>query len=495
MRRVRHSISDDERRNTMNKPLEPLSVSVLSEIPEPDRTAIRKTYLQELSKLNRKIVVLDDDPTGIQTVHDVSVYTDWKLKTMEAGFREQNSMFFILTNSRGFTVDQTSEAHREIAHNIVAAAKNTDSDFMVISRGDSTLRGHYPLETQTLREVLESESGKTYDGEIIFPFFKEGGRYTIENIHYVKDGDQLIPAGQTEFAKDKSFAYHASDLTQWCEEKTQGAYRAKDVVSISLDDLRNFKIDQITTQLKSVTRFNKVIVNAIDYCDVEVFCIAFVRAVLAGKEFLFRSAAAVTKVLGGVSDKPLLTKEELVEPGNVNGGIVLVGSHVNKTTLQMEELRHCKFPIEFIVFNQHLVLVEGALMQEVERVVALAEEKIKAGQTVAIYTRRDRFDLPTDDADEQLRVSVAISDAVTSIVGKLTVRPNFIIAKGGITSSDVGTKALHVKRATVMGQIQPGIPVWMTGAESKFPNMPYIIFPGNVGETDTLRKAVELLMQ
>ncbi len=479
----------------MNHALKPLPASLLSGFQEPERSSVRRAYEQELSKLNRKIVVLDDDPTGIQTVHDVSVYTDWKIETLLEGFREKNSMFFVLTNSRGFTVEQTREAHREIARNIAAAAKTTGSDFLVISRGDSTLRGHYPLETETIRQVLEAEIGKSFDGEIILPFFKEGGRFTIGNVHYVKDGDRLIPAGQTEFAKDKSFGYRSSDLTEWCEEKTQGAYRAKDVTCISLQDLRAGKVDSIADQLKAVSGFHKVVVNAIDYCDVEVFCTAFVKAVLSGKEFLFRSAAAVTKVLGGVPDKPLLTKEELVEPGNVNGGIVLVGSHVNKTTLQMEELRRCRFPIEFIEFNQHLVLAKGGLAGEVDRVVALAEEKIRNGQTVVVFTRRDRFDLPTDDPDEQLRVSVEISDAVTSIVGKLSVRPNFIIAKGGITSSDVGTKALHVKRATVMGQIQPGIPAWMTGAESKFPNMPYIIFPGNVGEQDTLRKAVELLMQ
>ena len=479
----------------MNHALKPLPASLLSGFPEPDRASVRRVYEQELSRLNRKIVVLDDDPTGIQTVHDVSVYTDWKKETLLEGFREKNNMFFVLTNSRGFTVEQTREAHREIAQNISAAAKIAGSDFLVISRGDSTLRGHYPLETETLRQVLEAETGKPFDGEIILPFFKEGGRFTIDNVHYVKDGDRLIPAGQTEFAKDKSFGYRSSDLTEWCEEKTQGAYRAKDVTCISLEDLRAGKVDSITDQLKAVSGFHKVVVNAIDYCDVEVFCTAFVKAVLSGKEFLFRSAAAVTKVLGGVPDRPLLTKEELVERGNVNGGIVLVGSHVNKTTLQMEELRRSQFPIAFIEFNQHLVLVKGGLAGEVDRVVALAEEKIRNGQTVSVYTRRDRFDLPTDDPDEQLRVSVEISDAVTSIVGKLSVRPNFIIAKGGITSSDVGTKALHVKRATVMGQIQPGIPVWMTGAESKFPNMPYIIFPGNVGEQDTLRKAVELLMQ
>ena len=113
----------------MNNPQKPLSVSVLSQYPQPDRTAIKKVYQEELTKLNRKIIVLDDDPTGIQTVHDVSVYTDWKQKTIESAFREPNSMFFILTNSRGFTVDQTKQAHLEIAHNIASAAKKDGIGF------------------------------------------------------------------------------------------------------------------------------------------------------------------------------------------------------------------------------------------------------------------------------------------------------------------------------------------------------------------------------
>ena len=209
---------------------------------------------------------------------------------------------------------------------------------------------------------------------------------------------------------------------------------------------------------------------------------------------MFRSAAAVTKVLGGVADKPLLQKSELVAEGVTNGGIVLVGSHVNKTTAQLAELRNSRYPIRFIEFNQHLVLEENGLEREVERVVAAAESSIRTGETVAIYTRRDRFDLPTEDKDKQLEVSVRISDAVTSIIGKLTVQPSFIIAKGGITSSDVGVKALRVKRADVLGQVRPGIPVWKTGEESKFPNMPYIIFPGNVGSEDDLRVVVEMLM-
>ncbi|MCC0717477.1 MULTISPECIES: four-carbon acid sugar kinase family protein [unclassified Clostridioides] len=471
-----------------------INIDILDTFKTIDEDKLNELLVNELKNLNRKIIVLDDDPTGVQTVHDVSVYTDWDKSSIEQGFDEENSMFFILTNSRGFTVAQTTEVHKEISKNIVDISQKVNQDFIIISRSDSTMRGHYPLETNMLKNEVEKLSGKLFDGEIIMPFFKEGGRFTIDNVHYVKEGEILVPAGMTEFAKDKSFGYKSSDIGEWCEEKTNGEYKSSDMIYVSLEELRSLNIDSITEKLKMAKNFNKIIVNAIDYVDVKVFTIAFIRAVNSGKEFIFRSAAAITKVLGGVSDKELLTKEELVLKDNTNGGIILVGSHVNKTTQQLEELKNCKHHIEFIEFNQHLVLQENGLKNEVKRVIQVVEEKITNGKTVAVYTRRERFDLDTNDKDKQLMVSVEISDAVTSIVGMLNVRPNFIIAKGGITSSDVGTKALKVKKATVMGQIKPGIPVWMTGEESKFPNMPYIIFPGNVGEVSTLREAVEVLM-
>jgi uncharacterized protein YgbK (DUF1537 family) len=474
--------------------IEPIDANISHRMKKVDETAVDTMLAEELNHLNRKIVVLDDDPTGVQTVHNISVYTEWNEESVCRGFEEANSMFFILTNSRSFTANESARAHRELARNIVNASRLTGKDFILISRSDSTLRGHYPLETQVLRSVAEASGDKVYDGEIIVPFFKEGGRVTIDNVHYVKDGDRLIPAGRTEFAWDKSFGYRNSHLGDYIEEKTKGQYRAEDCIYISLDELRDIRIGEIAEKLMQVKDFNKVIVNAVDYCDIKVFATAFIKAVLQGKEFIFRCAAAIPKVLGGVPDKQLLGKDELVAPDSAHGGIILVGSHVNKTTMQLEELQKSSYSIEFIEFNQHLVLQPGGLDGEVRRVVALAEQKIAAGRTVAVYTRRERLDWNTEDKDRQLQISVAISDAVTSIIGKLGIRPNFIIAKGGITSSDVGTKALHVKKAVVMGQIKPGIPVWLTGAESKFPNLPYIIFPGNVGEVATLREVVELLM-
>ncbi|MDF2891868.1 MAG: hypothetical protein K0R80_2235 [Clostridia bacterium] len=473
--------------------MEKLALDVLKNYKEMDVKKIDRDLEQALAGLNRKIVVLDDDPTGVQTVHDVSVYTSWDMEAITSGFNEDNSIFFILTNSRGFTKEETVKVHAEIARTLTEVSKNTGKDYILISRSDSTMRGYYPVETATLKGGIERYSGKRFDGEIIFPFFKEGGRFTIGNVHYVKEGDFLTPAGQTEFAKDKSFGYKSSHIGEYVEEKTAGQFMKEDCTYISLEDIRNENIQQITAQLMAVRNFNKVIVNAIDYVDVKVFALAYINAVKKNKEFIFRSAAAVTKVLGGVCDIPLLSKEKLIEKDNKNGGVILIGSHVNKTTQQFEALKGCKKPLEFIEFNQHLVLEENGLQNEVIRVIAEAERHIKSGRNVVVFTRRERFDLETENRDKQLMVSVQISDAVTSVIGKLSIRPNFIIAKGGITSSDVGTKALKVKKALVMGQIKPGIPVWMTGMESKFPQMPYIIFPGNVGEIDTLKEIVDLL--
>lgn len=444
----------------------------------------------------RRIVVLDDDPTGIQTVHGVPVYTNWEAETLLEAFSGADPMFFVLTNSRGMTAAETEQEHRRIARRLVRASAQTRQDYILISRSDSTLRGHYPLETVVLREEIEAASEKRFDGEIIYPFFEEGGRLTLESVHYVREDDQLIPCGQTEYARDKSFGYRASYLPDYCEEKTGGRVSASSVIRITLEDLRQGGTPVVLEKLMQASQFSKIVVDSICYGDVIAFAEAYWEAVARGKEFLFRSAAAVPRVLGGIAARPLLKKEELVAQDNANGGIVLIGSHVQKTTRQLALVRESGLPACFLEFNQHRVLEAGGLEDEVERTVALAAERICRGETVVIYTRRDRLDLPNAGADRQLEISVRISDAVTSIIGKLPVRPRFILAKGGITSSDVGVKALQVRKAMAAGQVRPGIPVWITGPESRFPGMPYIIFPGNVGaDEDLLRILEELISQ
>lgn len=454
-----------------------LKRELFDKIPGVDEKIFRAELKAALKTFSKKIIVLDDDPTGVQTVNGISVYTDWTAESIAAGFAEKNSMFFILTNSRAFSTAKTRDEHKKIAERICAAANK--KDFIIISRSDSTLRGHYPLETQTLRETLEA-CGKKVDGEILMPFFKEGGRFTIGNVHYVQEGDYLTPAAETEFARDKTFGYASSDLAVYVEEKTGGAFKKENVLCISLDELRGGDVDKISARLENVGDFNKVIVNAADYVDVEIFALALLRS---KKNFIFRTAAAFPKIIGGVEDKNFLTRSELVDEQNPNGGLIIVGSHVAKTTAQLDALK--KIPsVAFIEFD---VTDLGA----VDKIIRQAEENISRGRTTTIYTSRNVLDL--GDAEKNLAASVNISGALTSIVKRLNARPKFLIAKGGITSSDVGTKGLGVKKALVLGQVAAGIPVWKTGAESKFPDMSYIIFPGNVGDVDTLREIVEQL--
>lgn len=460
----------------------------------PDAAKVAGVLAKEAEASSRKIIVLDDDPTGVQTVHDVSVYTDWSIGSMRKGFAEKGKLFFILTNSRGFTEEQTTKAHLEIAAHADLVSKEFQMDYIIINRGDSTLRGHYPLETALIRKELEKRNTWKIDAEILCPYFKEGGRYTIDDVHYVKDGDELIPAGETEFARDETFGYRSSNLCEYVVEKTGGVFQKEDCVSIPLSLLRSLDYGAIKEILIRTKGFRKIIVNAIDDVDVKIFCTALYGAMAKGCHYTVRCAAAFVKALGNISDKPLLTHEEMMTQPGKCGGIIVVGSHTAKTTAQLEELKKIK-EIVFLELDSDLVLETGKLEQEAAAVIKQEEVLLSQGKTVCISTKRTLLKVRDDTPEEALKRSVRISDALQSCVGKLNSTPGFVVAKGGITSSDVATKALGVTCARVLGQIQPGIPVWQTGSESRFPGTPYVIFPGNVGETDTLRRAVEILLK
>ena len=464
------------------------------EYSDANQQLVAQNLEQELAKLKMKIVVLDDDPTGTQTVNDIHVYTQWDKDCLKDAFDQTASMFYVLTNSRSFSQEQTKAVHKEIAQHLLEISNESGKDFIVISRSDSTLRGYYPLEPETLKNTMESHSSKIFDGEIICPFFVEGGRYTVDNIHYVKEGKYLTPAGETEFARDKSFGYKNSNLPMWIEEKSEGKYPASEVECITLDMLRGLKYGEIEDILRKADGYKKIVVNAVSYWDIKVFITAFVRAILSGKRFIFRSAAAIPKVIGGVPDVPLLGKDDLIDNGNANGGLIIIGSHVNKTTLQFEKLRELD-NIIFFEFNQHLVHEPEKMASHAVQVRDAVDSAISKGKTTVVYTRRERVDAPSGSQEDNLRMATSISDTISGMVNQLHARPSFVIAKGGITSSDIAVKGLGVKKAMIAGQILKGIPVWLTGNDSKFPKIPYVVFPGNVGEVDALKEIVANLQE
>jgi uncharacterized protein YgbK (DUF1537 family) len=433
--------------------------------------------------------VLDDDPTGTQTVHRVWVVTRWTEEALGFGLRDEAPLFYVLTNSRSLPEEAAVALNRRIAANLARAAETEQCNFDVISRSDSTLRGHFPAEVDALRDELETRLNRRYDGVIVCPFFPEGGRLTAGDVHYVAERDVLTPAGGTEYAKDPDFGYTKSDLRHWVEEKTEGRVAASDVVSVDLDTIRRHGPSGVQRILATVTGGRVAVVNALTYDDLSVFVAGLLAAQDDGQRFLFRTAASFVKALGGVPDRDLLTREEMV--GQPSGrGLVAVGSHVEKTTRQLERALGLE-DVRAVELNVRRVLTYSTRDREIERVAAKASRTLKSGSVGVVFTSRGLVtDVPGVDT---LEIGRRVSAALVEIVRRVSVRPDFVIAKGGITSSDVATEGLQVKRARVLGQILAGVPVWQLGPESRFPDLPYVVFPGNVGTDDALREAIEIL--
>jgi uncharacterized protein YgbK (DUF1537 family) len=426
----------------------------------------------------KKVVVLDDDPTGTQTVHGIHVLTEWPVPSLASELSSDAPAFYILTNSRSLGLDDAQAMHREIGANLKAAAGQVGVEMEVVSRSDSTLRGHFPGETDVLAQALGLESPPY----LIIPFFLEGGRYTIGNIHYAAEGDVLVPAAQTSYAQDAVFGYAHSDLREWVEEKTGRRIPVHKVACIPLEILRRGEAGEVTRILTSLEPGSACIVNAASYRDMEVFVIGLLAAEAQGSVFLPRTAASFVRVRAGISPQPLLEYKDLTV-GNTHGGLFIVGSYVPKTTAQVQRL-YKETSSERIEVNVEHLLDEETGPTQIQAAVESADGHLAAGRDVVVFTSRDL--VKGADLQSNLQIGRRVSDSLIAIVRGIRHQPRYLVAKGGITSSDIATKGLEVQRALVMGQVLPGVPVWRLGEESRYPGMPYIVFPGNVGELDAL---------
>lgn len=457
----------------------------LENLPEPWPHSLLPTIREQLAANARILIVLDDDPTGTQTVYDLPVLTEWSVDALRAEFERGTPTFYLLTNSRSLPLSDAQALNVEIAQNLLVAAQATGTDFAVVSRSDSTLRGHFPGETDALTRAL----GQQVDNTLIIPFFLEGGRYTINDIHWVAEEEQLIPAAETPFAKDAAFGYRHSDLRAWVEEKTGGAVTADSVASITLEDIRRGGPDAVAEKLLALPAGAVCVVNCAATRDMEVFVSGLLTAEGKGKHFLYRTAATFVQVRAGLAPKPPLTAEDLLLP-NEGGGLVVVGSYVPKSTAQLSVLL-AEGSLTAIEVDVNLLLHDETQQQEITRAVNEATLALRASRDVVLYTSRAL--ITGEDAERSLSIGQRVSESLVTIVQEIDIRPRYLIAKGGITSSDLATQALAVKQANVRGQILPGIPLWELGLESHHPGLVYVVFPGNVGGDDALLQAVTKL--
>jgi uncharacterized protein YgbK (DUF1537 family) len=435
-----------------------------------------------LAKNPRTFVILDDDPTGTQTIQDVPVVTNWDKDTLENEVKN-SPVFFILTNSRSL---QSSEA-KKIAYNIglllAELAKEYNKQLVVISRGDSTLRGHYPDEVETLIEGLGWQDTK----HVLIPAFFQGGRYTFEDVHYVHDKNQFIPAGETPFAKDATFGYTSSNLKDYIEEKYEGKVKRNQVLSFSLNTLRNTSANNIKKEL-SETLSKHIIVNATSDSDLETFALASLDQ---SSNFLFRTAASFVNAITGISSKPLLSKETVFKDNNREGALIVIGSYVPKTTAQLEYLKAHNSRAIFIKLEVGKILCHESSNDYLKYITTVINNRLERKKDVILYTSRKVY--VGDSKKESLEIVNKVSRGLIHLVKSISIRPKYVLTKGGITSSDICVKSLRVKKALVMGQVLKGVPIWKLDKTSKFPDLPYIVFPGNVGKEDDLYKLINSL--
>ena len=393
-----------------------------------------------------KMVVLDDDPTGIQTVHGCLLITQWDEESIRLGFSDSQPFFYILTNTRAMTRDEAARVTREAMEAVIKVNEDYGYRLIIVSRSDSCLRGHFPLETDVMRQCLESHGYAVADKTLFCPAFIEAGRVTIDGVHYLKEEDgHLIPVSETEFARDNVFGYHTSVLTEYIKEK--GA---------NPDDYE--------------------IINAQSYDELQAAALQ-ICSQCSRDAIIIRSSSSLPKAISGIPDIPLLDKRILSPQANTPP-LFVIGSHVQKTTRQLECLLQAEGTCGIEVDVQRILDDADALMLETIDVI---KQVVDNYLTPVLYTSRQEIRLT--DADQRQHLGQQVSDFLVACVRRLPFTPSYLVGKGGITSHDILTKGLGIKSARVLGQIVNSVPCVMTPS-----GFPYIIFPGNVGNENSLRE-------
>ena len=463
---------------------------------------------------NHRFAVLDDDPTGIQTVHGCLLITDTGPETVAAALGDAVPFFYVLTNTRAYDSTEADAIIENAVRDILDEASERELEISFISRSDSTLRSHFPVEIDAIERVMSELGTPAPDAIFLIPAFFEGGRLTRDDTHFMQTDSGLIPTSESEFAKDSVFGYSTSHLPGYIEEKT--GISAARVETISLEEIRGNGA-ALTGRLMGLSNRRFVGVNAETYDDLAAFCRSLNEALTRGKRFLFQTAASFVKAVTDTPNRPLLTRDDFhpavpdsdstTDPAvemdgerPAGNGIILVGSHVAKTTRQVERLLE-EPGVRGVEIEVTAVLEGGEsyLRDTIDRI-----EKARAdGLTPAAYTSRSELIFP--DRHARIQAGKTISSFIVSLAAAAMESPAgppaFMIAKGGITSHDILTHGLGVSRTRVAGQVLPGIPAvrielsrdvaadpgsGIAGADSPGAVMPYVIFPGNVGDDDAL---------
>jgi len=451
-----------------------------------------------------RVVVLDDDPTGTQTVRDVPVVTDWSVPSLRWALVQPCTALFVSTNSRSVSATRAAAIAGEVAENLAEAARQVGVGVSLISRGDSTLRGHFPAETDALAQAWARSTGRAVDAVLLCPAYLEAGRVTCDDVHWVIEGADAVPVAQTEFATDATFGYDHSHLPSWIAERSAARWSAEQVACVSLHDIREGGPARVAAILADLEGGCPVVANAVHPADLDVLALGVLHAEAAGRTVLCRTGPSFVRARAGLGAAPPLTADQLRAPSRGDGvphGLLVAGSHTALTTRQLDRAMALGGFSEVELDVPALLGTDNGALTTPHRaapeVVRAAAAAVAAGlRTGDVLLRTSRRVVTGRDREHSLAIAGVAARALVQVVTDSTAGtpPRWVVAKGGITSSDVASQALGIDRGWVLGQVLPGqIPVWEAANDGRKPGPLCVIFPGNVGDETSLATVITAL--
>lgn len=446
-----------------------------------------------------RVAVVDDDPTGSQSVHGVDVVLDpASLGDVDDALAAPGAVCFVLTNTRSMAVAEAVAVNDRLGTHLAGADRVAGRSTTVVSRSDSTLRGYVLEETGALDAARARVLGRGYDLVLFCPAFLEAGRVTVAGVHWARVDGRFVPVAETEFARDAAFGYSTSDLRLFLSERGlgergPGGPRQEDVRHLDLDEIRTGGPDRVAELLRAAPAGAFVVVDALTDADLDVVALAVVAVEAEGRAVLVRSGPSFVRALAGIEPLPPLDPARLWPAGRRPGhGLVVVGSHTAATTAQLRAAG-ADGALAELELDVAAVLDPDRRDAHVQAVTAAAVAAL-ARSDVAVATSRTLTADPAGTA--VLTVARAVSAALAEVVAAVrAARPAWVVGKGGITSHDVAVSGLGIRRARVLGQVLPGLisvldPVT---APPEVLGMPYVVFAGNVGGPDGLVEVLGLL--
>ena len=438
-----------------------------------------------------KIIVIDDDPTGSQSVHDCLLLLNWNYETLLKGLLSKSSLLFVLANTRSLSEKEVKKRLQEICNNLkkVSIENNIRDNLLFVSRGDSTLRGHNFLEPDLINKYLGP-----FDATFHIPAFLEGNRITLNGKHFVNG----IPAHKTTFAKDIIFGYETNDLKKLLHKKSQSKIELKNIDNLNCIEQKS--TNELKKYMENLKNNTHVIVDIDNFSQLEQFS-EIIRKLIKNKKFLFRTAASFLKAISNTknSRKSNFYYSQLRARNKLNQflpGIIIIGSYTDISTKQLKHL--LKFDsfhaIEIDVekfYKIHVSKDKETQIFKLKKIILVNIRKtLKNSCIPVIYTSRKEKIL--ENSLDQIEFYNSLSIFMAEIVADIKNEIGYLISKGGITSNTILNSSFNVDYVYLEGQIYSGISL----VKVKLINnnyLPVITFPGNLGDDYSLKDVWQVI--